>query len=453
MVPDILITDITLLADPETGSVLEHAYLAISGRTIGRTGPMAECGELAATAETHIDGTGMLAMPGLVNGHCHGAMTLFRGMADDLDLATWLQEHIFPAEARLVNAEMVFHCTLLAAAEMLLSGTTCVADAYFFESEAARAFDRAGMRAMPAQGIVDFPAPGVPDPATNLEAAAAFLDTWQDRSPRISPALFAHAPYTCSPATLRGASDLARQRGVPLFIHVAETRDEQAMIRDPLADSPVRHLDAAGILDRHTVCVHCVWPDGRDLDILAERGCRVITCLQSNLKLASGIADLPAMRHRQIPVGLGTDGPASNNSLDLFREMDLCAKIQKLHRLDPVAVPARAILAMCTAAHPLPGLPAGLGRLAAGCPADLILVDLHQPHLQPFYNPDLLVYAPAGADVHTVIVDGRIVVQNRSLLTVDLEETMVRVREMAANNGSAAAYVSPPEGSIPPTTR
>ncbi len=427
----LLITGTTLLPEPGRDMLIEHGFVAVRGNTIFRTGPMEEIGGLAMAATRVVDGRGLLTMPGLVNGHCHAAMTLFRGLADDLDLATWLNRYIFPAEARHVHPEMVYHCSLLAAAEMLLSGTTCVADAYFHESEAARAFARAGLRAIVAQGIIDFPAPGVPDPADNVRVAADFLEQWTDRSPRISPALFAHAPYTCSPATLNGARDLAHRFGVPLFIHVAETRGEAAMIADPLGDSPVRHLDAAGILDGRTVCIHCVWLDERDLDILAKRDTAVITCPQSNLKLASGIADIPAMRRHGIRVGLGTDGAASNNGLDMFREMDLCAKVQKLHDLDPVAVPARQVLAMATDSHPLPGLPRGLGRLAPGCPADLVLVDLDQPRLQPFHGPDLLVYAASGGDVHTVLIDGQLVVEDRKLLTIDLEETMARVRELA----------------------
>ncbi len=435
MNPDILITDTLLLAEPGTSAPSPDAFIAIGDGRILATGPMREMGGIRA--RTTISGRGMLAMPGLVNGHCHGAMTLFRGLADDLALAEWLREHIFPAEAAHVNPKMVFHCSLLAAAEMLLSGTTSVADGYFHETEAARAFAQAGMRAVAAQGIVDFPAPGVPDPAGNLEAAASFLDAWTGRDPLVQPALFAHAPYTCSAATLRRAKELARERGVPLFIHVAETRDEAAMIKEPLADSPVRHLGALGILDETTVCVHCVWTDERDLDILARSSARVITCPRSNLKLASGIADITSMRRLGIPVGLGTDGAASNNGLDLFGEMDTCAKVQKVRTMDPVALPAREVLAMATREHGLPGLPAGIGRLAPGCPADLLLVDIEQPHLQPFHGPDLLVYAATGGDVRTVIVDGRIVVRDRRLLTMDLEAVMAGVRAMRVRDDTA----------------
>jgi len=372
-------------------------------------------------------------MPGLVNLHGHAPMTLFRGLADDLELADWLNNHIFPAEARSVNPEMAYWCALLAAAEMISSGTTLAADGYFHEHDVARAFTDAGLRAVAAQGIIDFPAPGVPDPAKNIEAAATFIQTRQQADSPVRPALFVHSPYTCSNNTLRRAKQLADTTGVQLYIHVAETEHEHTLITEPLAGSPIRHLQALGILDENTVCVHCVWTDREDLAILAGQGSPVVLCPQSHLKLASGMADLPRMLEMNIRVGLGTDGCASNNSLDMFREMDTCAKVQKLHRLDPVAVPATEVLQMATInGAAISGFPGHTGTLAPGSPADLILIDLAQPHLQPFYNADLLVYAASGADVRTVIIDGRIVMEENRLLTIDLDEVLQQVRSLAA---------------------
>jgi len=428
---DILITDCTLLPAPGREAMIFPGYIAISGGRIAGLGPMTECPPVEAG--TRLDGRGQLAMPGLVNGHCHMPMILFRGMADDLALATWLQDHIFPAEARRVNPEMVYACAQLAAAEMLLGGITTVADGYFFEDEVARACSDTGLRCVAAQAVIDFPAPGVPDPAGNIQAARAFLEHWQDRHPLITPAVFAHSPYTCSPQTLRRAKALTRQFQVPFFIHVAETHDEITQIAAPLATTPIRHLDALGLLDRDTVCVHCVWADDRDLDLLAERRTGVIICPQSHLKLASGRAPLLAMLNRHIRVGLGTDGAASNNSLDLFREMDLAAKIQKVTPCDPVAVPAARILTMATSggASAL-GFGQEHGLLTPGSPADLILIDLEQPHLQPFHSPNLLVYSAGAGDVRTVIVNGKLVVDNRRLRTLDLQTCMDRVRRLAA---------------------
>ena len=321
MSDSILIHNCTLLTTPDA-PLLADAWLLTRGDTIEAIGPAETMPQLAAgQTTTIIDGQGKLLAPGLINGHNHCAMTLFRGMADDLELATWLSRHIFPAEARYVNKEMVYHCSKLAAAEMILSGTTSVADGYFFEGQAAQAFVDSGMRAVAAQGIIDFPAPGVPDPARNLETAAEFLDTWQGRHPRISPAIFAHSPYTCSARTLQGAKKLATEMQVPFFIHVAESSQEQGMIQTPLGTSPIRHLAALGLLDPQTICIHGVWLDEEDLTLLARHQAGMVVCPQSHLKLASGTAPVTAMLARGIRVGLGTDGCASNNSLDMFREM------------------------------------------------------------------------------------------------------------------------------------
>ncbi|BCO07634.1 5-methylthioadenosine/S-adenosylhomocysteine deaminase [Desulfolithobacter dissulfuricans] len=392
MQTDILITDTLLFPAPGEDTLLPNSFIRIRDSHIVETGPMEALTD--QEARTIIDGRGCLAMPGLVNGHCHGAMTLFRGLADDLDLATWLTEHIFPAEARAVTPEMVFWCTTLAAAEMLLAGITTVADGYFHEHEAARAFAGCGIRAVAAQGVIDFPAPGVPDPADNISAAARFLDEWQNH-PLVTPAIFAHSPYTCSPETLIRARELARQRNAPFFIHLAETAGEQEQIMDPRGSSPVRHLEALGLLDAMTVCIHCVWVDREDLDILARTGAQVVTCPRSNLKLGSGLAPVTDMLTRDIPVGLGSDSAASNNVLDLFAEMDCLAKIQKIRRRDPVAIPAARILELATT--PLLSHRSGPGgRLEPGQVADLILMDLDRPHLRPFYDPNLLVYAARG---------------------------------------------------------
>lgn len=430
MPTDILITNGVLLPEPGRTAVLDRGYVAVRNGRIEKVGAMAQLADCQALEV--IDAGGALVMPGLVNTHCHGAMTLFRGLADDLELMSWLNQYIFPAEARHVNAEMVYWCSRLAAAEMLLSGTTMVADGYFFEDAAARAFSETGLRSVAAQGVIDFPAPGVPDPSENVRAAARFLDEWQGRNPLVTPALFAHAPYTCSAATLQKAKEEAASRDLRLFIHVAETQAEQALIRDARGSSPIRHLDALGILDEQTVCVHCVWVDEQDMDILASRRAGVVVCPQSHLKLASGLAPLSRMLEKSVVVGLGTDGAASNNSLDLFREMDICAKVQKFRTLDPVGVTAENILQMAVGnGAVLTGLQGQMGSLVAGALADLIIVESGSPHLQPFYGPELLVYSARGSDVRSVIVNGRLVVRDGKLLTIDLDETMARVRKLA----------------------
>jgi 5-methylthioadenosine/S-adenosylhomocysteine deaminase len=360
------------------------------------------------------------------------AMTLFRGLADDLPLRTWLQEHIFPAEASFVSPEMVYWCTRLAAAEMIMSGTTTVADGYFFEDQAARALKESGLRAVVAQGVIDFPAPGVPDPSANLQSPAALIKAWHgDRL--ISPAIFCHSAYTCSPETIIGAKQLARESGVLLFIHLAETAWEVEELQRRYGLSPMRHLHRLGILDEETVCVHSVWLDTEEIKLLNDRGTGVITCPESNMKLASGAAPVARMLAAGIPVGLGTDGCASNNDLDLFGEMQSAALLHKLISQDPTLLPAPQVVRMATAGGArVLGLQHGIGELLPGKKADLILVDLQKPHLTPRYDLDsLLTYAAEGSDVKSTIIDGVLVMEERRLLTIDLEETMGRVNSLA----------------------
>ena len=435
MTPDILLTDICLPNSSEgAGNVTDvplkaNCCIAVQGENICKIGPASEFKNIKA--KTVINGHGQLALPGLINGHCHAAMTLFRGLADDLSLGDWLNNHIFPAEAKHVTPDMVYWCSKLAAAEMILSGTTTVADGYFHEHHAAKAFADVGLRAVAAQGVIDFPAPGVPDPQKKIDHAADFLARWRSH-PLVQPAVFAHSPYTCSPETLVAAKELARSENALFFIHTAETEQESTMIQGRLADSPVRHLHKLGLLDSATVCIHAIWLDEQDLDILTETGAGVVVCPQSNLKLASGTAPLQAMLARGIRVGIGTDGAASNNRLDLIREMDVCAKLHKLRDLDPVAVPAAQIVNMATSGGAsVLDLQKKVGELEVGKKADIILINLDAPHLQPVHGSDLSIYAAQGSDVQTVLINGTPVMENRKILSFDLEETLEQVRRLA----------------------
>ena len=432
MKADFLLTDICLpnpFGDAGDAPIKTNYCIAVQEKIIRKIGPASDF--RAIEAKTVINGHGQLALPGLINGHCHAAMTLFRGLADDLSLADWLNNHIFPAEAKHVQPDMVYWCSKLAAAEMILSGTTIVADGYFHEHHAAKAFADAGLRAVAAQGVIDFPAPGVPDPEKKIRHAAEFISQWRNH-PLVSPAVFAHSPYTCSPETLLAAKELARSQKTLLFIHTAETEQEAEMILGRLGDSPVRHLYKLGLLDSETVCIHAVWLDEQDLDILAETDAAVVVCPQSNLKLASGTAPLQAMLARGIRVSIGTDGAASNNRLDLIREMDVCAKLHKLRDLDPVAVPAAQIakMATCGGASVL-GLQKKIGQLEEGKHADIILLNLDAPHLQPVHGSDLPLYTAQGSDVQTVFINGALVMQDRKILSFDLEETLEQVRRLA----------------------
>jgi len=432
MLYDILIKNCTILPLAGNAPVLvDNGFITVKDNAISGLGPMADLPDSTMAKKT-IDGTCLLAMPGLVNTHTHAPMSLFRGMADDLPLMTWLNEHIFPAEARSVNPEMVYWCSRLGAAEMILAGTTTVADGYFLEDSVGEAFAESGLRAVIAQGIIDFPAPGVPDPAENVSTAAAFVARWQEQNELIVPALFCHSPYTCSAETLVKAKEAAADKNARLFVHLAETKTEVEQIQQQHGMTPVRYLDNLGILDPNTVCVHCVWLEEEEIEILAERGSKVSTCPQSNMKLASGIAPLRQMLAAGIEVGLGTDSCASNNTLDMFSEMNLCAKLHKVKDLDPTAVPAQTVLDLATkGGASVLGMADNIGSLSPGKKADIILLDMMQPHLQPFYNPDLLVYAAHGSDVSTVIINGKLIMQDRRILTFDVDKTMAKVRELA----------------------
>jgi 5-methylthioadenosine/S-adenosylhomocysteine deaminase len=429
---DLLIINGTIFSmAPGVPELIQPGFLGIRNDEIAALGPMTDLAVAGGTQRT-IDASGHLVMPGLVNTHTHAPMTLFRGLADDLPLMTWLHDHIFPAEAKSVNPEMVYWCSKLAAAEMILSGTTTVADGYFLEDHIAEALVESGMRSVAAQGVIDFPAPGVPDPAQNVAAAEQFVERWQSRSSLLDPAVFCHSPYTCSADTLKHAKEMARRNNVPCFVHLAETTSEVEQVREQHGLTPVRYLESLDILDRDTVCVHCVWVDEEEIEILARTGAKVSTCPQSNMKLGSGIAPLKEMLAAGIPVGLGTDSSASNNRLDMFFEMDICAKLHKVKNLDPTALPATTVLQMATAGGAqVLGLQDRVGSLSAGKKADIILINLMQPNLQPFYHPDLLVYAASGADVSTIIINGKLVMEDRNILTFDVEKTMDEVRTLA----------------------
>ena len=385
-----------------------------------------------------IDVAGGIVMPGLVNTHTHMPMTLFRGLADDLPLDVWLNQYIFPAEGAWINPENVRLGTALACAEMLLSGTTTVCDGYFFEDEVAEIVSRAGMRGVLGQGVIDFPAPGVPDAGDNINSAVTFTKKWNGLSPMIQPSIFCHSPYTCSQETLKAAKAAARSQSVLFQIHAAETAREQALIEGNCDMSPIQYLDHIGVLDEQTLLVHSVWVDDRDVEIIAKSGAAVSHNPESNMKLASGIAPVQKFLSAGISVGLGTDSCASNNDLDMFQEMDTAAKLHKAHTLDPTVMDVGSVLKMATieAARAI-GLDRRIGSLEKGKQADLIIIDTRQPHLVPAYNPvSQVVYSARGSDVRDVMVAGRMLVRNRSLTTLDQDDILNKVnalsREIAA---------------------
>jgi 5-methylthioadenosine/S-adenosylhomocysteine deaminase len=305
---------------------------------------------------------------------------------------------------------------------MIRGGITTVADGYFYETEVRRAFVAAGLRAVAAQGVVDFPAPDAPDPKDNLKVAQAFIDSGQEfPDGRLISTLFCHSAYTCGPETLQQAKDLTRGRDLPFFLHFAETRQEVEEIRRNTGLKPVAYLDRLGLLDARTVAVHAVWLEPEEQELLAARGVKVSHCPESNLKLASGVAPIPELLDRGVTVGLGTDGAASNNNLDLWGEMSLAARLHKVWRADPAVLPAAQAAALATReGAKVLGLEDRIGTLTPGKEADLIVVDLDQPHLTPLYDPfSHLVYTTRAADVSHVMVGGRWLLKNRRFTTLD----------------------------------
>jgi 5-methylthioadenosine/S-adenosylhomocysteine deaminase len=424
---DILIQNISVLAGPNPSQFLPRGWLSVKGSQITGVG---SGDPPAILASRNIDGHDCLAMPGLINAHTHAAMALFRGLADDLPLKTWLKNHIFPAEEKWVNEEFVYWGTLLAAAEMIRSGTTTFADGYFFEEQAARAVKQSGMRAFLGQGILDFPTPDSPSPAETLKKIEAFIQTHEGSS-LIHPTLFPHSVYTCSPDLLRRCRDLAGRYGVPMIIHLAETKSELQEVLKKYGETLINHMENLGLLSPSLIACHCVWLTEAEMDLLARRGVRVVHNPESNMKLASGVAPIPELLARGVAVGLGTDGCASNNNLDLFQEMDSAAKLHKVHRLDPTVMPSNVVLEMATlGSAKVLGLEQEIGSLEVGKKADIIILDLHRPHLQPIYNiVSHLVYSATGADVRDVIIDGKLIMQGRKLLTIDEETVLEKVQE------------------------
>ena len=368
-------------------------------------------------------------MPGLINGHTHAAMSLFRGLADDLPLMEWLNNYIFPVESKM-DADFVFTGTLLACAEMIMSGTTTFCDMYLFEEEVARASKMAGMRSLVGEVLYDFDSPNYGSIENGLRYTESLIKKWKN-DPLVSIAVEPHSLFTCSPDLLSASNDLSLKYQVPLIIHLAETMNELDEVRKKYGKGPVEHLQSLGLLGPHLIADHCVHLRKNDIKILAENGVKVIHNPESNMKLASGIAPIPDMLAENMIVGLGTDGCASNNNLDLFAEMDMAAKLHKVNTMDSTVMDALTVLRMATieGARAL-GISEITGSLEKGKKADVIIVDTKKPHLTPMYNPySHLVYAVGGNDVSHSIINGRLLMEDRKLLSLDLYEVMENARE------------------------
>jgi 5-methylthioadenosine/S-adenosylhomocysteine deaminase len=428
---DILIEDGTLLTMSDSMEVIHDSVIGIKDGKITFITNKNDHQAHSYHAKYILNASDSLIMPGLINTHTHLPMVCFRGMADDLPLMEWLQKHIWPAERKHVNREMVYAGSMIAIAEMILSGTTTFCDAYFYESSVAKAAVDSGMRGVVCHGFIDLPNPN--DPAKIMTIASRFIDRWQGKYPLITPALACHAPYTCTPETLACIKEVSRKADVLYNVHVSETKEEVSIIRNRYGKSPVAHLRDLNVLDHRTIAVHCNWIGEDEMDVLRTHDVKVSHNPESSLKLAAGIAPITKLLQKGVTVGLGTDGTASNNDLDLFGEMDTTAKIHKLAEMDPSVMDARTVLKMATlnGARVL-GLEDQIGSIEVGKQADIIILDTNKPHWIPLFNPySQLVYAASCADVNTSIIGGKVVMHDRKLLTIDLPLIAQEVRKIA----------------------
>jgi 5-methylthioadenosine/S-adenosylhomocysteine deaminase len=430
---DLLLTNATLLTMDDRFTVHSSGGVAVSGDSIVAVGP----GALEYEAAETIDCRGRIVMPGLVNAHTHAAMTLLRGLADDLRLDVWLMGYMMPVEREFVSADFVRLGTQLGCAEMIRSGVTCFADMYYFEEAVAQATADAGMRALCGQTVLRFPAPDAASFEDGLARARDFIERWR-RHPLIVPAPAPHAPYTCTPEILRSCAELAAEFGVPLHTHLSETLFEVEEARRAHGMPVIPWVKKQGLFGAKVLAAHCVHVDEGEIRALKNAGAGVAHNPTSNLKLAAGVAPVTKMLELGLDVGIGTDGAASNNDLDMFEETRLAALLAKGIGGDPTALPARQALFMATrlgaAALHMDDL---TGSLEPGKRADLIALDLGGLHNVPHFNRDpegiyaRIVYAAKATDVTDVMCNGRWLMRNRSLLTLDEAELRRQARELA----------------------
>lgn len=428
---DILIYGGTILTMNDQDLKIVEGAIAVYQDTIVAIGKKDEI-ERRYQARLTIDMPRSVIMPGLVNSHTHAAMTCFRGIADDMELMDWLNGYIFPAEARNVDPELAYWGSMLACAEMIKSGTTTFSDMYIFEDETAKAAKTAGMRCLLGEVLYDFPSPSYKTPTEGLAYTENLIQKW-DRDPLVNIMVEPHSLYTCSDDLLKACKSIADRYNVPLATHFLENKSEAKQLKEKIGGRATTYLRNMGLLNDRFIAFHGVVMDLDDIRLFADHGCKVVHNPESNMKLASGVASISTMLEHGVVVGLGTDGCASNNNLDMFEEMDTAAKLEKSARLDPTVMSARTVLRMATCAGAeVLGLDALIGSLEVGKKADLCIVDMNKPHLTPLYNEySHLVYTVNGADVDTVIINGKVVMQHRKLLTIDEDEVMMRVRDIA----------------------
>jgi 5-methylthioadenosine/S-adenosylhomocysteine deaminase len=427
---DLLITGGAVMTMDGERRVFENGFVAIRGERIVEAGDAATLKSKGYIARRTIGARGRVVLPGLINAHTHIPMTLFRGIADDLELQDWLTKFIFPAEAKNVNRDFVIAGTRLGLAEMIRGGTTTYADMYYFEDAIAEETKRAGVRGVLGETVIDFPAPDNKTWPAALSYTEAFVKRWKGDA-LITPAIAPHAPYTVSAEHLNEVRAFAEKHDVPILTHLAEAPTETRIIAEKHNTRPALYLEKIGFLLPRLLAAHVVHVNDEEIALLKQREVGVAHCPQSNMKLSSGAAPVPQMLKADLRLGLGADGAASNHDLSVWEEMDTAAKLHKLVTMNPTVVTAEQALEMATiggarALH----LEKEIGSIEAGKRADVIIVDLSALHLTPMYNlHSHLVYATKASDVTDTIVNGRVLMRNRKLLTLDEEAVKAAARK------------------------
>jgi 5-methylthioadenosine/S-adenosylhomocysteine deaminase len=421
----------TVITENASHQVVSPGAVAVNGTDIVEVGTPESIAAKYQAAET-VDARDQIVLPGLINTHTHAPMVMYRGLADDLALMDWLQKYIFPAEAKTVSPELVRIGTRLAALEMIESGTTAYADMYYFEEEIARTTVEAGLRGVLGETIIQFPVADAKTPAEGLARAERFIKEFKDNG-LVVPAVAPHALYTNDRATLVASAELGRRYDVPVLIHFAETEDEVRIAREQYQMTPAAFLESIGFWGPKTIAAHGIWVSGDDIAILKRRGVGIAHNPESNMKLASGAAPVTAYLAAGVALGLGTDGAASNNDLDMFEAMRQASFLAKHASRDPTAVPARTALDMATigGARVL-GMETLVGSLEAGKRADVITVSMRAARQTPVYDPvSHLVYVTRGDDVRTTIVNGKILMKDRQVRTLNRAAVIADANRLA----------------------
>lgn len=437
---DLIVRGDHIVSMDPAGTIIENGAIAVDEGLIIAIGDAATIEAEYSAVET-LDGKNRVVMPGLVNGHSHAAMTLLRGVADDLSLLDWLQNYIFPAEVEFVDAEFVRIGTELACWEMIRGGTTTFVDMYYYPDTIAEVVANCGMRAMISATVIDQRSPDAENADDSLAKGVGFINRWQGKNSRISPIFGPHANYTMNAEQLAATRAAAMELGVPVSIHVSESPFELQYSQDTYGMPSIEMYESIGFFEGPTIAAHVVWPTKEEIPILVERKVGVIHNPTSNMKIASGIAPITEMLAAGVRVGLGTDGAASNNDLDMWEEMRLASFLQKVDRMDPEVIPATTVLGMATSGGATAiGLGNSIGSLEVGKRADLIQVAFEDVHHIPTYNViSHLVFVSDEQDVASVVVDGKILMKEREMLTIDTDRVAAEAKALAAKIQTALA--------------